>query len=165
MVDACSLSKEGLLDCGSSRGRTETVFLYECRDDVTTHQKNCFLSLANLKEYEVILQRAGLDRLSHEEVKTLRVCASHRYGMGKYWRPSKLCQYPGYKGPPTSVKSSDEINTAMTKEVSQLFDISVPIDSRKNRMVFERLARFKVTFNTLSMDVLATEKCFAEVAS
>ena len=78
MADACTLSKEGLLDCGSSRGRTETVFLYECGDDVTTHLKNCFLSLANLKEYEVILQRAGL------EVKTLPVCARHRHGMGKY---------------------------------------------------------------------------------
>ena len=86
MADACSLSKEGLLDCGSSRGRTETVFLFECQDDVTTHLKICFLSHANLKEYEVILQRAGLDRLCHEEVKTLRVCvcARHRYGMGKY---------------------------------------------------------------------------------
>ena len=86
LADACSLSKEGLLDCGSSRGRTETVFLFECRDDVTTHLKICFLSHANLKEYEVILQRAGLDRLCHEEVKTLRVCvcARHRYGMGKY---------------------------------------------------------------------------------
>ena len=42
MADACTLSKEGLLDCGSSRGRTETVFLYECRDDVTTHLKIFF---------------------------------------------------------------------------------------------------------------------------
>ena len=97
MTDACSLSKEGLLDCGSSRGRTETVFLYECRDDVTTHLKNCFLSLANLKEYEVILQRAGLDRLSHEEVKTLRVCARHRYGMDKYSRPSNCVSIQGTK--------------------------------------------------------------------
>ena len=63
MANARSLSKKGLLDCGSSRG------LYECRDDVT-HLKNCFLSRANLKEYEVILQRASLDHLSHEEVKT-----------------------------------------------------------------------------------------------
>ena len=107
MADACCLSKKGLLDCGSPRGRTETVFLYECRDDITTILKNCFLSRVNLKEYEVILQKAGLDRLSHEEMKTLRVCARHRYGMGKYWRPSKLCQYPGHKGPPTSVKSRD----------------------------------------------------------
>ena len=33
---------QGFLDCGSSRGRTETVFLYECRDDVTTHLKTVF---------------------------------------------------------------------------------------------------------------------------
>ena len=32
-------------------------------------------------------------------------------------------------------------------------------------MVFERLASSKVTFTTLSMDVLVTEKCFAEVAT
>ena len=90
-----------------------------------SRKKNCFLSRANLKEYEVILQRVGLDRLSHEEVKTLRVYARHHYGMGKYWRPSKLRQYPGHKGPPTSVKSRDEINPAMAKEVFQLFDVSV----------------------------------------
>ena len=91
MADACTLSKEGLLDCGSSRGRTKTVFLYECRDDVTTHQKIVFLSRANLKEYEIIPQRACLDRLSLEEVKRLRtrVCARHRYGMDKFWRPFK----------------------------------------------------------------------------
>ena len=133
MTDARTLSKERLLDYGSSRGRTETVFLYEYRDDVTTHPKIVFLSRANLKEYELILQRVGLDRLSHEEVKTLRVCARHRYGMDKYWRLSKLCQYPGHKGPPTSVKSRDVINPAMAKEAFQLFDISVPIGSRKNK--------------------------------
>ena len=44
MADACSLSEKGFLDCGSSRGRTETVFLHECRDDVTTRLKNYFLS-------------------------------------------------------------------------------------------------------------------------
>ena len=60
MADGCSLSKKGFLDCGSSRGRSETVFLYECRDDLTAHLKNFFLSPADLKEYEVILQRAGL---------------------------------------------------------------------------------------------------------
>ena len=32
-------------------------------------------------------------------------------------------------------------------------------------MVFERLARFKVKFTALSMDVLATEKCFAGVVT
>ena len=103
------------------------------RDDVTTNLKNCFLSRANLKEYEVILQRAGPDHLSHEEVKTLRVCARYRYGMGKYWRFSKLCPYPGHKGSPASVKSREVINPAMAKEVFQFFDISMPIGSRKNK--------------------------------
>ena len=69
MADVCSFSKKGFLERGSSRGRSETVFLYECRDDLTAHLKNCFLSRVDLKEYEVILQRAGLEYLSHEQVK------------------------------------------------------------------------------------------------
>ena len=48
--------------------------------------ENCFLSRANLKEHEIIPQRACLDRLSHEEVKTLRtrVCARHRLGIYRH---------------------------------------------------------------------------------
>ena len=125
------LCQKGFLDCG--RGRSETVFLYECRDDLTTHRKNFFLLRADLKEYEVILQRADFECLSHEQVKKLRVCPRHRYGLGKYWRPSKLCQYPGHKGTPTRVKSRDVINPATVKEVFQLFGISVPIGSRKHK--------------------------------
>ena len=133
MADICSLYKRDFLECGSSRGRTETVFLYECRDDISTHLKNCSLSRSNLTEYEVILQRAGLDRMTHDEVKKLRVCPRHRYALGKYWRPSKLCQYPGHKGSPTNVKSRNVINLATAQEVYQLFQISVPIGSRKNQ--------------------------------
>ena len=129
--DGLFFVKKGFLDCGFSRGRSETVFLYECREDLTAHLKNCFLSRADLKEYEVILQRAGFECLSHEQVKKLRVCPRHRYGLVKHWRPSKLCQYPGHKGTPTSVKSRDVINHAIAKEVFQLFGISVPIGSRK----------------------------------
>ena len=42
MADACSLSKKGFVDCGSSGGRSETVILHECRDDLTAHLKSCF---------------------------------------------------------------------------------------------------------------------------
>ena len=134
MADACSMSKKGFEDCGSSPGRSETVFLYEWRDDLIAHLKNClffFLSRAGLKEYQVILQRAGFERFSHEQVKKLRVCPRHRYRLGKYWRPSKLCQYPGHKGTPTSIKRRDVINPAIAKEVFQLFGISVPTGSCK----------------------------------
>ena len=133
MADVCSLSKKGFLDCGSLRGRLETVFLYECRDDLTTHLKNCFFCHVQPSEYKVILQRAGFECLSHEQVKKLRVYPRHRYGLGKYWRPSKLCQYPGHKGTPTRVKSRDVINPATAKEVFQLFGISVPIGSHKHK--------------------------------
>ena len=64
MADACSLSKKGFLDCGSSRGGTETVFLHECRDDVTTRLKNYFLScvadLSVLFHYNIGRQKSTL---------------------------------------------------------------------------------------------------------
>ena len=66
-----------------------------------------------------------------DKLKKIRVCPRHRYGLGKYWRPSKLCQYPRHKGTPTSVKSREVINPTIAKEVFQLFGISVPIGSRK----------------------------------
>lgn len=110
MADACSLSKKGFLDCGSLRGRSETVILHEYRDDLTAPLKNCFLSRADLKEYEGILQRAGFEFLSHEQLKKLCVCPRHHYGLGKYWRPSKLCQYPGHMGTPTSIKSKGGVS-------------------------------------------------------
>ena len=49
MADACTLSKEGLLDCGCSRDRTERVFLYEFGDDVTTHLKVVFCRVQTWK--------------------------------------------------------------------------------------------------------------------
>ena len=75
-------------------GAQRPYFCMNAEMIITTHLKNCFLSRADLKEFEVILQRAGFECLSHEQVKKLRVCPRHRYGLGKYWRPSKLCQYP-----------------------------------------------------------------------
>ena len=98
MAEVCSLYKRGFLECGPSRGRTETVFLYACRDNISAHLKICSLARSNLREFEVILQRAGLDWMPLDEVKKkLRVCPWHRFGLGKYWSPSKLCQYPGHK--------------------------------------------------------------------
>ena len=82
------------------------------------HLKICSLSRSNLKELEVILQRAGLDRMPLDEVKNkLSVCPRHRFGSGKYWRPSKLCQYPGYKGSPTRVKGRETINIPTAQEL------------------------------------------------
>jgi len=135
MSEVCSLYKRGFIECRPSRGRTETVFLYECRDDISVHLKSCCLSRSNLKEYEVILQRAGLDGTSLNEVKKLRVCARHRYGLGRYWRASRSCQYPRHGGSSTKAKGRDVINVTMAKEIYQLFGIHVSIGSRKKCLI------------------------------
>jgi len=95
------------------------------------------LSRSNLKEYEVILQRAGLNRISLEDVKKLRVCPRHRFGLGKYWRPSRLCQYPEHKSSPAKVKGRDIINIPLAQEIYDLFGISVPVGSGKNDPISE----------------------------
>ena len=94
MADACSLSKKGFLDCGSSRGRTETVFLYECRDDVTTRLKNYFLSRVadlsvlfhyNIGRQKLTLRVSGLlKQIWPFLTRKLRACAraSYRYDVG-----------------------------------------------------------------------------------
>ena len=100
MAEACSLSKEGLLDCRSSCGRTETVSVWMSR-------------WCNYTSKELFFVACKSERIrGHPTNDWPR--------MGKYWRPSKLCQYLGHKEPPTSVKSRDVINPAMAKEVFQL---------------------------------------------
>ena len=76
MAEVCSWYQRGFLECGPSRGRTETVFLYACPDNISAHFKICSLSRSNLKEFEVILQRAGLDRVPLDEVKNKTTCLS-----------------------------------------------------------------------------------------
>ncbi|KAL9970005.1 hypothetical protein ACROYT_G022307 [Oculina patagonica] len=94
MAEVCSLFKRGFIYCGPSRGRTEQVLLYECRDDISVHLKSCCLSRSNLKEYEVILQRAGLAGTSLDDVKKMRVCARHRYGLGRKTKTGKSYTEP-----------------------------------------------------------------------
>ena len=49
MAGVWSLHKIGLLECGSSRGHTETfllIYIYECHDDISS--KNICLSRSNV---------------------------------------------------------------------------------------------------------------------
>jgi len=72
-----------------------------------------------------------LSRVETWNCYRVTACPRHRNGLGKYWRSSKLFQYPGHKGTATSVKSRDVINPAIAKEVFQLFGICVPVGSCK----------------------------------
>ena len=123
------MSKKGFLDCGSSRGRSETVFLYECRDYLTAH-------------LNIVFCRVQTSNSTRSSCKGL---ASNIFHMNKFTclsSPSlwswivletfKVVSVPkGHKGTPTSVKSRNVINPTIAKEVFQLFGISVPIGSRK----------------------------------
>ena len=126
MAEACSLS--GLRILTWSHGDSVSVWMSRWCNYTS---KNCFLSRANLKEYEVILLASTVCLMKKWKhyVFVLAIAMVWTSSGG----PSKLCQYPGHKGPPTRVKSRDVINPAMAKEVFQLFDISVSIGSRKKK--------------------------------
>ena len=124
MAEACSLS--GLRILTWSHGDSVSVWMSRWCNYTS---KNCFLSRANLKEYEVILLASTVCLMKKWKhyVFVLAIAMVWTSSGG----PSKLCQFPGHKGPLTRVKSRDVINPAMAKEVFQLFDISVSIGSRK----------------------------------
>ena len=118
MAEVCSLYKRGFLECGPSRGRTETVFVYACRDNISAHLKICSLSRSNLREFEVILERAGLDRMPLDEVKKNYVFVLAivlvEGGTGGL---QSCASIQGTKGSPTRVKGREKINIATAQEV------------------------------------------------
>ena len=72
MSFGCSFSaipNTSSISCGSTRGRTEVVFLLECRDDISPHLKACHLSRSGLEEYEVILASGRHFRHSQGKVE------------------------------------------------------------------------------------------------
>ena len=127
----CSLFKKHPIECGPAHGHTETVLLFDCCDDVSYHLNTCHLSRCKLKEYELILQRAGLDQISPEGMTKFRVCPRHRYDLGRCWRPPTTCQYPMHSGSSKSLKGREVISVEMAKAIVQLMGASVPIGSRK----------------------------------
>ena len=130
MAYTCSFKNNNFLrDCGPSLGYTEVVFLNTCREDVKGHLQSCHLSRSDLQEHELILQRAGLEHMSSDATKTFRVCPRHRYGLGKFWRPPSSCQYQTHSGSSSIVKGWDVIGQDISREINNLFGITVPLGS------------------------------------
>ena len=118
--------------CGDFRGATGLTRLFDCRDDVSAHLKRFHLSNEALMEYQLILSRSGHFCLSEEKVKEIFVCPRHRGSLGKYWLCSKsVCQHPGHKGKFERVKGDRVFNVRLSKDVSEVFGITIPIGSRK----------------------------------
>ena len=127
----CFLSDYFDYQCGNFRGKSDCVNILECSDDVSTHLSRCHLSREKLCEYELILLRCGMFDISHDQLQHMRICPNHRYNLGKFWRPSRVCQYPLHTGSNSAVTGNHVITLQLTKDAHLLFGKRVPIGSRK----------------------------------
>ena len=117
--------------CGSTRGRTEVVFLLECRDYISPHFEACHLSRSGLEEYEVILARAGIFDTPKEKLRAVRVCPHHCFDLGRFWRPIRSCQHPAHTESSRKIKSREVIGLSLAKEIHQIYGCTVAIGSRE----------------------------------
>lgn len=134
----CSFHGRDSTECGFSNlsRRSDYVALLDC-NDMTNHLAACHLSRSALKEYEIILVRAGIFRWAEsEEIKKMMVCPKHRDRYGKYWRSAATCQYPGHKtkGKSRAIKEGRNIhviNLKMATEIMDVYGVIVSIGSRE----------------------------------
>ena len=136
MAVSCSFSGIQSILCGESRGVSEIVDLVDCKDDVSAHLSSCHLSKSELKEYDVVLARAGLFELSHEQISKMKICSRHRNNLGKLWRPRTTCQYPTHTGPSSRCKGKHVFNLQLSQDVYKFHGNLVQIGSRKYSSYF-----------------------------
>ena len=114
------------------RGTQSIVWLRECKENIQTHLSSCHLSRSGLEEFILISARAGYFYLTDGDIGRMRVCPSHRYNLGRYWRPRVTCQYPSHSGPVRRKCSGrDVFSLGMSKDVFQAFGVLVQVGSRK----------------------------------
>ena len=131
MDGKCSLSQRVGDDCRESRGVKEIVKLADCQSDISGHLSRCHLSKTGLKECDLILLRAGLFNLANAHVQSMTVCPKHRHELGRFWRPSKNCQYPKHSGGKTVCQGRHVVNPRLSDEVMKLYGQLVQVGSRK----------------------------------
>lgn len=111
-------------------GKREYVRLKDCNADMRKHLSGCHLSQC-LDEFEVILARAGIFRLTDSILQGMTICPTHRDEFGKYWRANRSCQYPSHKGKAKAVKDRHVINLETATQIMDIFGQTVAIGSRK----------------------------------
>ena len=120
------------VECGSYRGQDHYTCILDCRDDISSHLSRCHLTKEDIDtEYKLILYRSGFFDLSDEQLVHMKICPTHRYTVGKYWRPSRTCQYPGHTGRSSAVRGNHIISVLLAKDVQKLYGKMLPIGSRK----------------------------------
>lgn len=131
-METCSLSGIGTVSCGESRGACTIITLKECQEDIRGHLANCHLSRSYMKEYELILARAGLFNLTEEQVSSMTVCPTHRNTLGRFRRPRTSCQYPTHSSAASRVKGRNVFNVQISEDVLKLYGVLIQVGSRKN---------------------------------
>ena len=129
----CSLFGLGAISCGGDRGASNAVNLNECQHDIKVHLSRCHLSRSNLKEYQLILFRAGLFHVTEEQIENMNICPNHRNKLGRFWRPLRSCQYPQHCGPVRQLcNGRDVFNVQLSEVVLKLYGKLVQVGSRKS---------------------------------
>ena len=70
----------------------------ECNNDISGHLASCHLSREYLSEFQLILAQSGLSDVPEDQLLHMKICPKYWYQTGKFWRPSRTCQYPGHEG-------------------------------------------------------------------
>ena len=134
MDNLFSFNGISLIACGKCRGESGITPLEQCDENIESHLPSCHLTRSSFKEYELILTRAGLFDLPDEEIRSMTVCPTHRYNLGRYCRPRLTCQHPSHSGPLRRCKGIDVFNLKISKDISQVFGVLVPVGSRKCKL-------------------------------
>ena len=131
-IVACSFHGRSKKKCGFSRlsGKTEFVRLKDCDSDMKNHLSACHLP-QTLREFDVILSRAGMFRWPDSTIQSMTICPTHRDEFGKYWKANRSCQYPTHKGRAKAVKDRHVINIEIATQIMDIFGQTVGIGSRK----------------------------------
>ena len=141
----CSLHEILQTPCGSSRDKESHVFLSECNTDISAHLSSCHLSkCGDVTEAELIIARAGIRGMSATQLTRITICPRHRHSLGRFWRASKSCQYPGHTGKVTSMAGKHVINFQMADEICFLFAKLLLLSDRVSVISF---SNSKITYS------------------
>ena len=112
--------------------------LLACTRDLTDHLVSLGVSgkrgkdaRSDLREKDLILNRAGICPQTDEETKTMTVCPKHRKGLTVAWagRQRTKCCYPTHQGQRVTMKLLRRINQTLSAEIFTLHHVVIPIGS------------------------------------
>ena len=136
MEKSCSFVGVSGISCGESRGLQEISCLFDCKEDMSVQLSNCHLSKSNLRENELIANRAGMFNLTEYQFKMMFIFPSHRHNLGRFWRPLRPCQYSLHSGPVPKCTGRDVFNVSLSKTVFTLYGKLIQIEYRKYYATF-----------------------------